>query len=79
MLFENPDWRLAAAELGRELLAHDHAQAPAPAFSEPHAQNFELRGEVTQYFIGRRMEAQRRSHEIDQRRRLLQSTCGKYP
>jgi hypothetical protein len=56
-----------------ELLAHDHAQSPAPAFGKAHARDLKFRREIFQTIIRCRMESQGGRNEIDERRRLLQS------
>jgi len=60
-----------------QLLAHDHAQAPAPAFREPHAHDLKFRRETIQELVRCRMESQRRRDEIDKRRSLLQGNAWK--
>jgi hypothetical protein len=56
-----------------ELLAHDHAQSPAPAFGKAHARDVKFRREIFPKIIRCRMESQGGCNEIDERRCLLQS------
>ena len=55
-----------------KLLAHDHAQATAPALSKAHAHDLQVRGKIIQEIV-RRMESQCRRHKIDERQSMLQS------
>ncbi len=60
-----------------QLLAHNHAQTPAPAFRKPHANDLKFRRETIQELVRCRMESQRRRDEIDKRRSLLQGNAWK--
>jgi hypothetical protein len=53
------------------LLAHNYANAASPAFRQSHANHFDLRRQSFQQNAGHRMETQRGSNQINQRRRFL--------
>jgi hypothetical protein len=54
------------------LWAHDHAQAPAPAFSKPHAHDLRFRRETIPELVRCWTKSQRGRNQINQRRSLLQ-------
>jgi len=62
---------------GNSLLAHDDAQAAAPTFRQADARAFEIRREKTQEGVRGRVEAKRRSYQIDERWRGPQFDSGK--
>jgi hypothetical protein len=53
-------------------LAHDDSQAAAPALRQADSCAFQFVGEKTQKSVRGRMEAKRRSNQIDERRSGLQ-------